>query len=39
MQNEKTEKWNTAIKRLKIIVKKYDKTVFIEEALNRLVEV
>jgi outer membrane protein assembly factor BamD len=35
----KTEKWIPAINRLKIVVKKYDKTVFIEEALHRLVEV
>ena len=35
----KTEKWIPAINRLKIVVKKYDRTVFIEEALHRLVEV
>ena len=35
----KTEKWIPALNRLKIIVEKYDKTVFIEEALHRLVEV
>ena len=35
----KTEKWIPAINRLKIIVEKYDRTVFIEEALFRLVEV
>jgi len=35
----KTEKWIPAISRLKIVVEKYDKTVFIEEALHRLVEV
>ena len=29
----------TAINRLKIIVKNYDKTIFIEEALHRLVEI
>ena len=28
-----------AINRLKIITKKYDKTIFIEEALHRLVEI
>ena len=28
-----------AINRLKIIVEKYDKTIFIEEALHRLVEI
>ena len=35
----KTEKWIGALNRLKIVVEKYDKTVFIEEALHRLVEV
>ena len=35
----KTEKWIPALNRLKIVVEKYDKTVFIEEALHRLVEV
>ena len=34
-----TQKWVPAINRLKIIVKKYDKTIFIEEALHRLVEI
>tara|TARA_B100001540_G_C15782325_1_gene631605 strand:- start:161 stop:991 length:831 start_codon:yes stop_codon:yes gene_type:complete len=34
-----TEKWIPAINRLKVVVEKYDKTVFIEEALHRLVEV
>jgi len=34
-----TKKWIPAINRLKIIVKDYDKTVFIEEALHRLVEI
>ena len=34
-----TKKWVPAIKRLKIIVEKYDQTVFIEEALHRLVEI
>jgi len=33
------EKWIPALNRLKIVVEKYDKTVFIEEALHRLVEV
>jgi len=33
------KKWIPAIKRLKIIVKKYDQTIFIEEALHRLVEI
>jgi len=35
----KTEKWIPALNRLKIVVKQYDKTIFIEEALHRLVEV
>ena len=34
-----TKKWIPAINRLKIIIKDYDETVFIEEALHRLVEV
>ena len=34
-----TQKWIPAISRLKIIVNKYDKTIFIEEALHRLVEI
>jgi len=34
-----TEKWIPALNRLKTIVEKYDKTIFIEEALHRLVEV
>ena len=33
------QKWVPAIKRLKLIVEDYDKTVFIEEALHRLVEI
>jgi len=33
-----TQKWIPAINRLKIIVKDYSETVFIEEALHRLVE-
>ena len=33
-----TQKWVPAINRLKVIVNEYDKTVFIEEALHRLVE-
>ena len=33
------QKWIPAINRLKIILKQYDKTVFIEEALHRLVEI
>ena len=35
----KTKKWIPALNRLKTVVEKYDKTVFIEEALHRLVEV
>tara|TARA_B100000029_G_scaffold409820_1_gene411519 strand:+ start:8637 stop:9467 length:831 start_codon:yes stop_codon:yes gene_type:complete len=35
----KTEKWIPALNRLKNVVEKYDKTIFIEEALHRLVEV
>ena len=34
-----TQKWVPAINRLKLIVSKYDKTIFIEEALHRLVEI
>ena len=33
-----TKKWIPAINRLKIIVKDYDQTVFVEEALHRLVK-
>ena len=33
------QKWVPAIKRLKIIVDEYDDTIFIEEALHRLVEI
>jgi len=35
----KTEKWIPALNRLKTVVEKYDRTVFVEEALHRLVEV
>ena len=35
----KTEKWIPALNRLKIVVNEYDETVFIEEALHRLVEI
>ena len=35
----KTEKWIPAINRLKVVVEKYDKTIFVEEALHRLVEI
>ena len=34
-----TQKWVPAINRLKIIVEDYEKTIFIEEALHRLVEI
>ena len=34
-----TKKWVPAINRLKIIGKDYDQTIFIEEALHRLVEI
>ena len=34
-----TQKWVPAINRLKIIIQEYDKTIFIEEALHRLVEI
>jgi outer membrane protein assembly factor BamD len=34
-----TQKWVPAINRLKIIVKEFQQTVFIEEALHRLVEI
>ena len=34
-----TQKWIPAINRLKIVVGDYDKTIFIEEALHRLVEI
>ena len=35
----KTQKWIPAINRLKIVVKDYQETIFIEEALHRLVEI
>jgi len=35
----KTQKWVPAINRLRIIVENYQETVFIEEALHRLVEI
>tara|TARA_Y100000590_G_scaffold307133_1_gene346697 strand:+ start:7361 stop:8191 length:831 start_codon:yes stop_codon:yes gene_type:complete len=35
----KTEKWIPALNRLKIVVDNYDRTIFVEEALHRLVEV
>ena len=34
-----TKKWIPALNRLKVVVEQYDKTVFVEEALHRLVEV
>ena len=34
-----TKKWIPALNRLKLVVEKYDRTVFVEEALHRLVEV
>ena len=34
-----TEKWIPALNRLKTVVEKYDRTIFVEEALHRLVEV
>ena len=35
----KTQKWIPALNRLKVVVDKYEKTIFVEEALHRLVEV
>jgi len=35
----KTQKWIPAINRLKVVVDKYENTIFVEEALHRLVEV
>ena len=35
----KNQKWIPAINRLKIVVEQYDKTIFVEEALFRLVEI
>ena len=35
----KTQKWIPALNRLKIVINEYDQTVFVEEALHRLVEV
>lgn len=35
----KTEKWVAAINRFQFVVKNYDKTIYIEEALHRLVEI
>ncbi len=36
---QKKEKWIPAINRYKIVVEEYDQTIFVEEALHRLVEV
>ncbi len=36
---QKKNKWIAAINRYKNIVEKYDKTIFVEEALHRLVEI
>ena len=33
------QKWIPAINRLKIILKTYEQTIFVEEALHRLVEI
>tara|TARA_Y100001970_G_scaffold7375_1_gene8454 strand:+ start:16349 stop:17179 length:831 start_codon:yes stop_codon:yes gene_type:complete len=33
------EKWVPAINRFKLVVEKYDQTIFVEEALHRLVEI
>ncbi len=35
----KTEKWIAAINRFQLVVKNYDSTIYIEEALHRLVEI
>ncbi len=35
----KKEKWIAAINRFKTVIEKYDQTIFIEEALHRLVEI
>ena len=34
-----TQKWIPAINRLKIVINDYEETIFIEEALHRLVEI
>ncbi len=34
-----TQKWVPAITRLKIIIERYEETIFVEEALHRLVEI
>ena len=35
----KKEKWIAAMNRFKTVIKKYDQTIFVEEALHRLVEI
>ena len=35
----KTEKWIPALNRVKIVIEKYETTIFVEEALHRLVEI
>jgi len=35
----KTQKWIPALNRLKVVINEYDNTIFVEEALHRLVEV
>ena len=35
----KVEKWIPALNRLKMVTEKYEKTIFVEEALHRIVEV
>ena len=35
---QKKNKWIAAINRYKIVIEKYDKTIYVEEALHRLVE-
>ena len=35
----KTKKWIPAINRLKIVLEEYDQTIFVEEALHRIVEI
>ena len=35
----KTQKWIAALNRLKTVVEKYEQTIFVEEALHRIVEV
>jgi len=35
----KVEKWIPAINRFKTVVEDYDQTIFVEEALHRLVEI